>query len=466
MPQKKPRTFGELKRKISSLPDIRQEMRRNLIRKLKEKTPLFADMIGYDETVMPALINAILCGHNIIFLGERGQGKSRMIRNMIDFLDDEMPAIEGCPINDDPFRPICSACRQRKAEMGNDLPITYISKERRLVEKLATSDVSTADLIGEVDPIKIAQGRTLDDEAAIHFGLVPRAHRGIFAINELPDLAEKIQVAFFNIMEESDFQIKGFPVRLPLDIFIVATANPEDYTNRGRIITPLKDRFDAQIRTHYPQEKRHEIAIMEQEARELPVDGIETRMPDFIKDILAEMTFQARSSSEINQHSGVSCRVSIRSYEAILGSAVRRCLELGETVAVPRITDIEMTYPAISGKLELEYQVQENNGNDIVENLAHRAIKSVFDTHFQIEGLAEIIAAFEKGMSVEISRFQPSDAYLDGLKYIPGMEAAVERLADLKDAPLVAAALEFVLEGLHLSNKLNREAHENGVLYK
>jgi len=466
MPQKKPRTFGELKCKISSLPDIRQEMRSNLIRKLKEKRPLFADMIGYDETVMPALINAILCGHNIIFLGERGQGKSRMIRHMIDFLDDEMPAIEGCPINDDPFRPICSACRQRKAEMGDNLPIAYIPKERRLVEKLATSDVSTADLIGEVDPIKIAQGRTLDDEAAIHFGLVPRAHRGIFAINELPDLAEKIQVAFFNIMEESDFQIKGFPVRLPLDIFIVATANPEDYTNRGRIITPLKDRFDAQIRTHYPQEKRHEIAIMEQEARELPVDGIETCIPDFMKDILAEITFQARSSSEINQHSGVSCRVSIRSYEAILGSAVRRCLELGETVAVPRITDIEMTYPAISGKLELEYQVQENNGNDIVDNLAHRAIKSVFDTHFQIDGLAEIIAAFEKGMSVEISRFQPSDAYLDGLKYIPGMEAAVERLADLKDAPQVAAALEFVLEGLHLSNKLNREAHENGVLYK
>ena len=466
MPQKKPRTFGELKRKISSLPDIRQEMRSNLIRKLKEKRPLFADMIGYDETVMPALINAILCGHNIIFLGERGQGKSRMIRHMIDFLDDEMPTIEGCPINDDPFRPICSACRQRKAEMGDNLPIAYIPKERRLVEKLATSDVSTADLIGEVDPIKIAQGRTLDDEAAIHFGLVPRAHRGIFAINELPDLAEKIQVAFFNIMEESDFQIKGFPVRLPLDIFIVATANPEDYTNRGRIITPLKDRFDAQIRTHYPQKKRHEIAIMEQEARELPVDGIETCIPDFMKDILAEMTFQARSSSEINQHSGVSCRVSIRSYEAILGSAVRRCLELGETVAVPRITDIEMTYPAISGKLELEYQVQENNGNDIVDNLAHRAIKSVFDTHFQIDGLAEIIAAFEKGMSVEISRFQPSDAYLDGLKYIPGMEAAVERLADLKDAPQVAAALEFVLEGLHLSNKLNREAHENGVLYK
>jgi len=466
MPQDKPATFGELKQIVPLLPNIRQEMRGNLIRKLKNRERLFTDMIGYDETVMPALINAILCGHNIIFLGERGQGKSRMIRRMIDFLDEEMPAVAGCPIHDDPFHPTCSACRQRKAELGDALPITYIPRDRRLVEKLATSDVSTADLIGEVDPIKIARGRTLDDESAIHFGLVPRAHRGIFAINELPDLAEKIQVAFFNIMEESDFQIKGFPVRLPLDIFIVATANPEDYTNRGRIITPLKDRFDAQIRTHYPRKRQHEIEIMAQEARGLSVDGIEVHVPDFMKEILAEITFQARASSDINQHSGVSCRVSIRSYEAVLGSAVRRCLELDEKLAVPRITDIEMTFPAISGKLELEYQVPDGSGGDIVADLMRRAIKNVFDGHFQLEGLTGIIDAFEKGMSVEISRFQPSGAYLDGLKFIPGMQAAVERLTGLDSAPRVAAALEFVLEGLHLSNKLNREALENGVRYK
>ncbi|WP_054030514.1 magnesium chelatase [Desulfatitalea tepidiphila] len=466
MPQDKPATFGELKHIVPRLPNIRQEMRGNLIRKLKNRERLFPDMIGYDDTVMPALINAILCGHNIIFLGERGQGKSRMIRRMIDFLDEEMPAVAGCPIHDDPFHPICSACRQRKAELGDALPITYIPRDRRLVEKLATSDVSTADLIGEVDPIKIARGRTLDDESAIHFGLVPRAHRGIFAINELPDLAEKIQVAFFNIMEESDFQIKGFPVRLPLDIFIVATANPEDYTNRGRIITPLKDRFDAQIRTHYPRKRQHEIEIMAQEARGLSVDGIDVQVPDFMKEILAEITFQARASSDINQHSGVSCRVSIRSYEAVLGSAVRRCLELDEKLAVPRITDIDMTFPAISGKIELEYQVPDGSGDDIVADLARRAIKNVFDGYFQLEGLTGIIDAFEKGMSVEISRFQPSDAYLDGLKFIPGMQAAVERLTGLDSAPRVAAALEFVLEGLHLSNKLNREALENGVRYK
>lgn len=466
MSPNRPQRLGELKKAITRLPDIREEMRNNLILKLKKNEKLFPEMIGYDDTVIPGLINAILCGHNIIILGERGQGKSKIIRSMIDFLDDEMPAVEGCSIHDNPFRPICSDCIRRSVELGDDLPIAYIPKEKRLIEKLATSDVSTADLIGEVDPIKIAQGRTLEDESAIHFGLVPRAHRGIFAINELPDLAEKIQVAFFNIMEENDFQIKGFPVRLPLDIFILATANPEDYTNRGRIITPLKDRFDVQLRTHYPKRKQHEIEIMEQEVRRLRVNGMESRVPPFIKEILAEMTFQARSSSEINQHSGVSCRVSIRSYEAILGSAMRRCLELDETLAVPRITDIEATFPAVSGKLELEYEIPDTDGDEIIENLANRAVKHVFDAYFKLEDLEEIIAAFDKGMSAEISRFQPSEAYLNGLELIPGMNAAVATLVDTTNAPEVASALEFILEGLHLSNKLNREALEKGVIYK
>ncbi len=339
MPKPIPKTLGELKKQISYLPNVRQEMRLNLIRKMEKKETLFPEIIGYDETVLPGLINAILCGHNIIVLGERGQGKSRIIRHMVDFLDDHMPAVDGCPIHDNPFEPICHECKQKRAEMGDALPITHIPKERRLIEKLATSDVSTADLIGEVDPIKIARGKTLDDETSVHFGLIPRAHRSIFAINELPDLAEKIQVAFFNIMEENDFQIKGFPVRLPLDILIIATANPEDYTSRGRIITPLKDRFDVQVRTHYPIAKKAEIEIMEQEARSLSIDGFDTFVPDFIKEILAEITFQARLSTDINQHSGVSCRVSIRSYEAILGSALKRCLALSEQRVVPRITD-------------------------------------------------------------------------------------------------------------------------------
>jgi len=462
----KPTTFGDLKQQVNHLPDVRTEMRQNLIRKLKTKESIFPEVIGYDETVLPALINAILCGHNIILLGERGQGKSRIIRSMIDFLDKEMPAIAGCPIHDSPFNPICSECKQKLVDMGDQLPLDYIPREKRLIEKLATSDVSTADLIGEVDPIKVAQGRTLDDESSIHFGLVPRAHRSLFAINELPDLAEKIQVAFFNIMEENDFQIKGFPVRLPLDTFIVATANPEDYTSRGRIITPLKDRFDVQIRTHYPLERKSEIQIMEQEVRTLSLEGLSTCVPDFIKEIIAEITFQARRSQDINQHSGVSCRVSIRSYEAIVGSALRRSLEFSEAIVVPRITDIEATFPAISGKMEMEYEAVDENQADIIVNLTRQAVKVVFDTHFKLEELASITGAFENGVTAEISRNQPSKDYLPAFNVIPGMEDAAGTLVDPANPAEAAAAIEFILEGLHLSNKLNREVIEDRLVYK
>lgn len=460
------KTLGELKKKVTGLPTVREEMRANLIRKLQKNEALFPDMIGYDDTVLPSLVNAVLCGHNIILLGERGQGKSRIIRNMVHFLDDEMPAIAGCPIHDNPFDPICRQCRIQADEMGDDLPITYIPKDRRLIEKLATSDVSTADLIGDVDPIKIARGKTLDDESAIHFGLVPRAHRSIFAINELPDLAEKIQVAFFNIMEENDFQIKGFPVRLPLDIFIVATANPEDYTNRGRIITPLKDRFDVQIRTHYPKTRRHEIQIMEQEVRKPGVRDIDVAVPDFIKEILVEITFQARKSTEINQHSGVSCRVSIRSHEAIIGNAVKRCLMTGENLAVPRISDLESTFPAIIGKLELEYDAVEGNEHDFLENLTRRSVKIVFDQHFSVEDLNSIIHCFQNGMSAEISDSQPSAEYMDGFHVIDGLKDAVGTLVDPDNPAVAASAIEFILEGLHLSNKLNREITQKGIQYK
>jgi magnesium chelatase subunit I len=466
MTKKKPQTLGELRKHVPRLPDVREEMRMNLIGKLDRKEPLFPGLIGYDETVMPGLINAILCGHNIIFLGERGQGKSKIIRGMVEFLEEEIPAVAGCPINDNPFRPICIECKSRLSELGDDLPLTYIPRDRRLVEKLATSDVSTADLIGEVDPIKISQGRTLDDESAIHFGLVPRAHRGIFAVNELPDLAEKIQVAFFNIMEENDFQIKGFPVRLPLDILIVATANPEDYTSRGRIITPLKDRFDVQLRTHYPLEQKYEIEIMDQEVRHPNLEGLESYVPQFIKEILAEISFQARSSPEISQHSGVSCRISIRSYESIMGSALRRCLELREKKAVPRITDLELTFPAIIGKLELEYEVAERNDAEIVENLTKRAIKVVFDEHFKVEELSSIVDSFQNGVGAEVSRFLPSAEYMDGYEVIPGMKKAVETLVDPDSPPEASSAMEFILEGLHLSNQLNKEMTDKGMVYK
>lgn len=465
MTDRKAATLGELKKITNRLPGVREEMQMNLIRKLGSKERLFPDLIGFDDTVIPNMINAILCGHNIIILGERGQAKSRLIRRMVDFLDDEIPAVAGCPINDNPFEVICVDCKNKLAEMGDDLPITYIPRERRLVEKLATSDVSTADLIGEVDPIKIASGKTLEDESAIHFGLIPRAHRGIFAINELPDLAEKIQVAFFNVMEENDFQIKGFPVRLPLDILIIASANPEDYTSRGRIITPLKDRFDVQIRTHYPKKRLLEIEIMEQETRDMSVGEIKVDVPDFIKGILAEITFQARTSPEVSQHSGVSCRASIRSHESIIGSALRRCIEFGESKAVPRITDLESAFPAIVGKLELEYEAT-GNEDELVEDLARRAVKIIFDEHFKLEDLASIIESFDNGMGAEVSQLFPSEDYMDGLKVIPGMKAAVETLVNPDSPPEASAAIEFILEGLHLSNKLNREITEKRRIYK
>jgi magnesium chelatase subunit I len=385
---------------------------------------------------------------------------------MVDFLDEEIPAVEGCPIHDNPFEPICTDCKNKLAEMGDDLPISYVSRDRRLVEKLATSDVSTADLIGEVDPIKVAQGKTLDDESTIHFGLVPRAHRSIFAINELPDLAEKIQVAFFNIMEENDFQIKGFPVRLPLDIVIIATANPEDYTNRGRIITPLKDRFDVQLRTHFPKKRHQEIEIMEQEARPLSLPNTEVRVPRFIKEIIAELTFQARQSPEINQQSGVSCRVSIRGYEAILGSALRRCLTAGEKIAVPRVTDMKSIYPAITGKVELEYESADSNEADIVDDLAKRAIKTVFDEHFQVEELSSLVESFNSGIGAEVSPVLPSSEYLDIYERITGMKEAASTLIDTDDPGDISSAVEFVLDGLFLSNKLNREEKGEGLIYK
>jgi magnesium chelatase subunit I len=466
MPTNKPQTFGELKKQTSRLPSVREEMRANLIKKLRENQPIFPDLIGYEDTVLPGLINAILSGHNMIILGERGQGKTKIIRSMTDFLDDEMPAIAGCPIHDNPFNPICIDCKKKLSEMGDELPIEYIPKDHRLIEKLATSDVSTADLIGEVDPIKIASGRTLDDESVIHFGLVPRAHRSIFAINELPDLAEKIQVAFFNIMEENDFQIKGFPVRLPLDIVIIATANPEDYTNRGRIITPLKDRFDVQLRTHFPKRLEDEIRIMEKEASIPEFDGINIYAPKFIKEILAEASFQARTSPDINQQSGVSCRVSIRSYEAVIGSALRRCFNLGEKEAVPRITDLKAAYPAITGKIELEYEAVDTSKEKIVEDLINRATKIVFDKYFRTDDLSSVIESFHNGTAVEISQAKPSADYKEIIKSINGLDRTLSGLVDEKTLPLMSSAIEFVLDGLHLSNKLNREERKEGLVYK
>src|SRR6266404_5318772 len=354
-------------------------MRKNLVRHLESGERILPGIIGYDDTVIPEIENAILSGHHMVFLGERGQGKSRIIRGLLSLLDERIPIVQGCEINDNPFNPICRACRKKAAEFGDALPLQWIDRDHRYGEKLATPDVSMADLIGEIDPIKVAEGRYLADEETIHYGLVPRTHRGIFAINELPDLTEKVQVGLFNLMEEKDVQIKGYKIRLPLDVVIVASANPEDYTSRGRIITPLKDRFDVQIRTHYPRTLEDEMAIMEQEVPVFDRDRTAVRIPGFIKEVVAQITFEARASNEINQSSGVSVRVTINNYESLLSNAEKRTVRLGECEIVPRLTDLHSILASTAGKIELEYVGEDKREDDLIDRLINRAVLKVWD---------------------------------------------------------------------------------------
>ena len=349
------RTLGELKRAGYTTVPVRIEMRNNLLARLRSKEKILPGIVGYDDSVVPEIENGVLAGHHMIFLGERGQAKSRIIRALTDLFDEYVPAVKGCEINDDPYAPLCRQCRRLAEEKGEQLEIEWIGRDRRYAEKLATPDVSVADLIGEIDPIKVAEGRYLADEETIHYGLIPRTNRGIFAINELPDLTEKVQVGMFNLMEEKDVQIKGYKIRLAVDVVFVASANPEDYTSRGRIITPLKDRFDVQIRTHYPKTIEHEIAIMEQEAAYPPRGEMAVRVPQFMKDILAQITFEARGSNEINQSSGVSVRVTINNFESIVSNAEKRAVINGENEIVPRVSDLHSAYASTAGKLELEY---------------------------------------------------------------------------------------------------------------
>jgi magnesium chelatase subunit I len=350
-----PKTLGELKRSGYKPLSVKAELRKNLIRKMLDREPLFPGIFGFEETVIPQVQNAILAGQDMIFLGERGQAKTRLIRSLTSLLDPEMPYVEGSEINDDPFAPISRYAQDMVAKHGDDTPIAWLPRNDRYGEKLATPDVTTPELIGEVDPIKVAEGRYLSDELVIHYGLVPRTNRGIFCINELPDLSEKLQVGLFNVMQERDVQIRGFRVRLPLDICVVASANPEDYTNRGRIITPLKDRYGAQIRTHYPKQIDVEIDIMEAEHSPLLAsDGYRITVPQFMKEIIAETTSMAREHADINQRSGVSVRMSIANYESMIGNALRRTILLREDEVVPRISDLSSIIPSSSGKIELE----------------------------------------------------------------------------------------------------------------
>ena len=463
--ERRPETVGELRASGYRVRPVREEMRSNLIRKIRNKERLFPGVIGFDDTVLPYLENAILSGQAIIFLGERGQAKSRLIRQLVSLLDDAIPAIAGCEINDNPFAPVCRGCLDRAEKEGDDLPIAWLTPDQRYGEKLATPDITIADLIGEIDPIKVAEGRYLSDEMAIHYGLVPRSNRGIFSINELPDLAERIQVGLLNIMEERDIQIRGYRVRMPLDVYIVASANPEDYTNRGRIITPLKDRYGAQIRTHYPRTVEDEIGIMEQEMYRTQDDGRETFVPQYMKEIIAEITRLARRSPDINQRSGVSVRASITDYESILANALRRAIRLNEREVVPRISDLPYVLPAISGKIEFE-TLEEGREEQIIEKLIAGAVLAVFNRHFSLNDLEEVVASFKSGLVAEASDLAPSESYLPLLSRVEGLQRAVGRLKTGEQPAAIASAVEFVLEGLHLNKRLNKENASGRTHYR
>jgi len=453
----RPHSLGALRASGYVTRPVREEMRRNLLGVLSRRERLLPGIIGFDESVIPEIENALLAGHHMVFLGERGQAKSRIIRGLLGLLDPFIPAVRGCALHDDPFQPICKTCRDRVASEGDGLALEWIGRQARYGEKLATPDTSIADLIGEVDPIKVAEGRYLADEDTIHYGLVPRSNRGVFAINELPDLTEKVQVGLFNLMEEKDVQIKGYKIMLPLDVVIVASANPEDYTSRGRIITPLKDRFDVQIRTHYPRTLDHEIAIMEQELPVLDRAGRAVHLPDFVKEILAQFTFEARACPEINQSSGVSVRVTINNCESVLSNAEKRAVRLGESEIVPRLSDMHALFASTAGKIEIEYAAEERSEAEIIERLLNRAVLAVFDQRFKVEELAPIVAHFEAGWGVEVSDAMRAEDYLEGVQAIPGLREAVRRLGPYESPGFIAAATELVLAGLHLHQKLNRD---------
>jgi len=459
-------TLGALRRQGIGRRSLRQEIRTNLLKQLREGRVLFPGILGYDDTVIPAVENALLCGHDLIFLGERGQAKTRMIRALVGLLDEWLPEVAGSEIHDDPFAPVSAFARALVEERGEETPVAWVHRDERYVEKLATPDVSIADLIGDVDPIKVAEGRRLSDEQTIHFGLLPRTNRGIFCINELPDLTEKVQVGLFNVMQERDVQIKGYRVRLPLDVLVVASANPEDYTSRGRIITPLKDRYAAQVRTHYPQNRELELAVVRQEARLPRVPGVALIIPGFMERIVGELTLQARESPDVSQSSGVSVRMSIANQETLAANALRRALRLGESEAVPRISDLAALVPASAGKLELEYAGEERSERQVVEDLLRRAVRRVFDELVPGEGMASVVESFQRGWKVEVSDSMPAGDYLEGLDEIRGLREAAARLAGGDSPARLASAIELVLEGLHLSNQLNKDVLERGARYE
>jgi magnesium chelatase subunit I len=452
----RPGTLGELRESGWVSRPVKQEIRENAIIRIGNGQPVVEGVVGYEETVLPQLENALLAAHDVIFLGERGQAKTRIIRSLVNLMDEWMPVVAGSEINDDPYHPVSHYARVVVAERGDETPIEWVHRERRFSEKLATPDTSIADLIGEVDPIKVAEGRYLSDELTIHYGLVPRTNRAIFSINELPDLAERIQVGLLNVLEERDVQIRGYKVRLPIDLMLVASANPEDYTNRGRIITPLKDRYGSQIRTHYPETTELEIEIMEQERAIYPTDGIEVTVPAFMKEIIAELTHLARRSHDVSQRSGVSVRMSVANYENLVSNATRRAVRLGERQAAPRISDLAGVVASTTGKIEIE-GLGEIREDQIVDKLIQGAVLAVFNRYFSVRDFDRLVLAFDNGLTVDASELMPSLDYVHQLSHLDGVAPAVARLDVGGNPAAVASAVELILEGLHLNRRLNKD---------
>ncbi|HET9072527.1 MAG TPA: sigma 54-interacting transcriptional regulator [Acidimicrobiales bacterium] len=458
-------TLGQLRDSgWQSLP-VKEEVRRNAARRIAAGQPLVESVLGYEHTVLPQVENALLAGHDIIFLGERGQAKTRMIRSLTGLLDEWLPIVAGSEILDDPYHPVSRHARDLVAEKGEDTPIEWVHRDTRFGEKLATPDTSIADLIGEVDPIKVAEGRYLSDELTLHYGLVPRTNRGIFAINELPDLAERIQVGLLNVLEERDVQVRGYKIRLPLDVMLVASANPEDYTNRGRIITPLKDRFGAQIRTHYPLDVDTEIAVVHQEARPLDDIGVRVEMPAYMAEVVATLSHLARQSPQVNQRSGVSVRLSVANYETLAASAARRALRLGEHEAVPRVSDLEGLAASTAGKIEIE-SMDEGRDGVLVERMLSQAVLTVFRARVPMDTLREAIGAFDGGIVAHAGDDLSSAQLVEVLGQVPSLRPAVVGLAGSESPAALGAAVEFVLEGLHLSKRLNKDAAGARATYR
>ncbi|MCX7619402.1 MAG: magnesium chelatase [Acidimicrobiales bacterium] len=461
-----PKTLGQLRESGWVSRPVKEEVRENVIARIRAGEPLFPGVVGYDETVLPQLENALLAGHDVIFLGERGQAKTRMIRSVTSLLDEYLPIVAGSEINDDPYHPVSKFARELVAEAGDETPIEWVHRDDRFGEKLATPDTSIADLIGEVDPIKVAEGRYLSDELTLHYGLVPRTNRGIFAINELPDLAERIQVGLLNVLEERDVQVRGYKIRLPLDILLFASANPEDYTNRGRIITPLKDRFGAQIRTHYPLDVATEVAIAVQEMRPLEAEGLRVAVPEYMAEIVATVSHLARRSAHINQRSGVSVRLTIANLETLVANAARRALVHGETEVIPRIGDLDALVSSTAGKVEIE-AIEEGRDEQIIDHLLSSAVLTVFKHWCPMDKVRKVLEPFEQDLVVHVGEDVPSSDYVDLLSKVPALQETVKELAGADESPAsVAAAIEFVLEGLHLSKRLNKDAVGGRAQYR